>query len=475
MSLLRQKMALPVPVGRQKEVLALPASGHLVVLGTAGSGKTTLAILRAAYLVDPETDHCGRTLLVTFNKALVAYLRSVSDGRLDGVTVETYHKFAAGYLASKGKMSSTSVCGPTVRSELIAEAVMAVAKDTPGHELLDKPVQFFCEEIQWINQHDINTVEQYQDAERVGRGSARLLSKHRPLMFEVTEAYRRLRAARGFPYDWDEVATAALRELAVDSTRRRYRHVVIDEGQDFSPIMIKSLASAVPPDGSVTLFGDVAQQIYGHRISWRTAGLRIAKPWLFRENYRNSPQIAKLGLAIFRNACPEEITDFVEPTASRADGPLPTLIRCASPDEEADLVASQVKLASKQQSVAVLVHSRAEEKLFSGRLPAGSRRLDKRMDSWHSGPGTYYGTYHSAKGLEFDMVILPFCSDSRLPDPEVALAVGDEEAARREGRLLYVGATRARSQLLITYTGQRTKLLPRAPHLYRAIRNDSRD
>jgi len=52
-------MALPIPIGRQREVLCLPAKGHFVILGTAGSGKTTLAILRSAYLSDPSTDHHG--------------------------------------------------------------------------------------------------------------------------------------------------------------------------------------------------------------------------------------------------------------------------------------------------------------------------------------------------------------------------------------------------------------------------------
>ena len=66
-------MPLPTPIGRQKEVLYLPGKGHHVVLGTAGSGKTTLAILRAAYLSDPSTDHYGKTLLITFTRSLVAY------------------------------------------------------------------------------------------------------------------------------------------------------------------------------------------------------------------------------------------------------------------------------------------------------------------------------------------------------------------------------------------------------------------
>jgi hypothetical protein len=67
-------MSLPRPQGQQKRVVCLDHEGHTVVLGTAGSGKTTMAIHRAAYLSDMSTDHGGRTLLVTFNNALVTYL-----------------------------------------------------------------------------------------------------------------------------------------------------------------------------------------------------------------------------------------------------------------------------------------------------------------------------------------------------------------------------------------------------------------
>ena len=74
-------MSLPTPIGRQREVLYLPAQGHVVVLGTAGSGKTTLAILRSLYLADQSTDHGGRTLLVTFNRCLVTYMNHLA---LDG-------------------------------------------------------------------------------------------------------------------------------------------------------------------------------------------------------------------------------------------------------------------------------------------------------------------------------------------------------------------------------------------------------
>lgn len=47
------------PKGKQEEVMALPAKGHIVVLGTAGSGKTTIALLRAHHLANiPESAGC---------------------------------------------------------------------------------------------------------------------------------------------------------------------------------------------------------------------------------------------------------------------------------------------------------------------------------------------------------------------------------------------------------------------------------
>ena len=62
-----------------------PKEGHYVVLGTAGSGKTTLAILRVAYHAKTDCSYNEKVLLVTFNKALVTYLKYISEGSLKNV------------------------------------------------------------------------------------------------------------------------------------------------------------------------------------------------------------------------------------------------------------------------------------------------------------------------------------------------------------------------------------------------------
>lgn len=66
-------------------------------------------------------------------------------------------------------------------------------------------------------------------------------------------------------------------------------------------MMIKSLVESVDKNGSFTFFGDVAQQIYGSRLSWRDSGIDVSKVWKFDINYRNPESIIKFAKAITQN------------------------------------------------------------------------------------------------------------------------------------------------------------------------------
>jgi superfamily I DNA/RNA helicase len=458
--------ALPIPVGRQREVLYLPAQGHTVVLGAAGSGKTTLAILRAAYLANPKTDHGGKTLLVTFNRALVAYLKHFKGPDFTDVSVENYHQFARGYLSSRGKMGFNSICSPDLRNTLIGSALLTVSARIGKHKLLTRGVEFFSSEIQWIAQHGIRNLKDYVAAERVGRGALRLDRDSREIVFAVLQEYLSNRASRHKQFDWDDVANAVCDELGSDGSSRLYKHIVIDEGQDFSPQMVRSLSLAVPSDGSLTFFGDMAQQIYGRLMSWKSAGLKITKAWEFKENYRNTKQIAKLGLAISRMPFFKDTPDLVEPIEPKADGPLPALVECSSPEAEMKIIKTQVSEAAKTQTVAVLTRNWELAARVAKHLPGTAVKLHRELSTWQAGPKVYYGTYHGGKGLEFDIVLLPFFSESFLPDPEVVRAFGPEEAEIIDGKLVYVGITRAKTRLIMSYTDKVTRLLPKEDGLY---------
>ena len=458
--------SLPRPIGRQREVLYLPAGGHTVVLGTAGSGKTTLAILRSLYLADPSTDHGGRTLLVTFNRCLVTYMKHLAGAIRGQVVVENYHRFARGYLSSRGKMPNGSICTPPERLQFINRALDDAKVSGGRSTILQRPEEFFDEEFQWIQQHGIADFQSYVHADRIGRAMARVTRAERVDLFALYERYLAQRQQGEKLYDWSDLAGAVLRELPSDQAGRRYRHVVIDEGQDFSPDMLRSLAAAIPGDGSLTFFGDIAQQIYGHRMSWRSAGLATRDIWRFRENYRNTKQIATLALALAAMPQFPDDPDLVEPTAPTADGPLPALRRLSSESDERQLVVSRAVEQARTGTVVILFRTREQERLFRGFLPRNATRLHRNLEVWPSGPGLFYGTYHAAKGLEFDTVFLPFLSDGNWPYPPDVRHLGIEEAASRDSRLLYVGITRARSTLVMTYSGRMTSLLPGSDELY---------
>lgn len=452
-------MALPKPTGRQRDVVYLDATGHQVVLGTAGTGKTVMAIHRAVHLARDSTIGHGPTLLLTFTNSLVGYLGFLAEHAHQDLTVETYHSFARGYLASRGLMRFNCIASADARRALIAQAKRDVGAGFASGGVFDRSLQFFDDELHWIDGQGLSTLDAYLGAKRIGRMAA-LRGPTRAVIWQIKERVDALLTADGKSYTWSGLPSAVCDALAADSTARRYRHIVIDEGQDLSPEAIRSCAAAIQPGGSLTLFCDYAQQLYGQRISWTSCGLSVAKAEPFTENHRNTAEIAKLALAMAQMPHFRDTSDLVEPTVpARAAAALPTLAPCANEAAEIDLLRGFVTDAAKVTRVGILTHTRHQARLVTRGIP-GVQMLHDGYTDWQEGPGVFAGTYHSGKGLEFDVVVLPFCSAHQIPDPETVAAFGEQEAAARESRLLYVGVTRAKRELLITYSGELTPLLP---------------
>jgi len=368
-------------------------------------------------------------------------------------------------------MEPNSICDGNLRKRLIENARLELVREYPNDPIISRSSDFFSDEFMWISRLGIVTLDDYIDVKRIGRRDSRVARKNRPKVFAAYEKYIQLREQAGKQYDWDDLASAVRNEFKNDNDSRLYKHIVIDEGQDFSPEMIRSIVKAISKDGSITFFGDIAQQIYGHRMTWRSAGLNVKKVWKFKDNFRNSKQIAKFGLAISKMPYFSGTADLVEPIAPKADGPLPTLVECSTIGKEAELVAKLARSIAKTQSVVILLRKREYEEFIEKLLPDNKVRLHKKnLTEWVEGPGVFYGTYHAAKGLEFDSVLLPFCGKNRLPDPERIKSFGSEETAIEDGRLFYVGVTRAKTKLIITYSGSPTPLMPDNDGLYKGIK-----
>lgn len=170
-------------------MVALPAAGHFVVLGTAGSGKTTMSVHRAAYLGAPSTDHSGRVALVTYNRALLAYFGHLGAHSLPNVDVLNYHRFALGYLKSIGEMGPDWIVkDDEVRAELIRVALAKVRGTRGTTGVLGRDDEFFFSELRYMAQHGLQQQKDYLEADRIGRGRA-LDPSARLVVLEQTAKY----------------------------------------------------------------------------------------------------------------------------------------------------------------------------------------------------------------------------------------------------------------------------------------------
>lgn len=451
------------PKGKQVEVLGIKGKGHFVVLGTAGSGKTTIALLRAINLANMPGD--DRVLLVTFNRALVEYMKGIENisGRL---TVENYHKFARGYLASRGEMPRyNGIAENDIRESLIEIALEATLRDNPGESTLKRKKSFYFEEIQFIEEFGCDTREKYLEIERTGRSDAFLKKEKRPLIYQVYEKYLELRKNEGYKYDWYDLAMYVSNELDNDPNERRYKHIVIDEGQDFSPAMIKSLVKAIPDDGSFTFFGDVAQQIYGNRLSWKESGINTTAIWRFAINYRNPETVVAFSKELEKNKYWRKSEDMVECEQSNAQGPKPVLIEFSTEEQERKWVVQRAISEGEKASVVVVCRNRSDIDVYLTEFRKyGCNAIEITKDTAGFGDRkeVYISTFHSVKGLEFFNVFIPSLSVDKIPDPETVEKADDPLTAYAdELKLLYVAATRSKYGLFMSYAGMLTELFPK--------------
>lgn len=451
------------PQGKQNEVLALPANGHTVVLGTAGSGKTTIALLRALHLSELPGDE--RVLLVTFNGALVKYMQGICNKQSSKLTVENYHKFARGYLNSRGKMPSRNgILGPEGKEYYIRQSIDYFVKLYPAESTLKRSINFFNDEIAFIEKFGFTSYDDYYKAERIGRASANIKRDNRKWIYDVYTKYIELRRAEGRVYDWDDLAFYVYSELQNDTTIRRYSHIIVDEGQDFSPMMIRSLVSAVREEGSFTFFGDVAQQIYGSRLSWRDSGIYVDKIWHFEINYRNPSTIVSFASDIMKSQYWKQDADIVKPTMQVAEGPKPLLVSFKNKQNELKWVIQRAIANKNVSSTVIVCRNRAIVDLFIKELRnygCEATEINKETPGYAHVKTVYLTTFHAVKGLEFDNVFIPFLTEGIFPDEgTVQEAESKEEVYADEIKLLYVAATRSRYGLYMSYHETISPLFP---------------
>jgi len=450
----------------QRQWVERDYNGPARVSGSAGTGKTIVALHRAAHLARTHPD--ARILLTTFSDTLANSLHTKLKRLLSNEPrlmeqIDVFSLNAIGLRLYKAQVGHADIATRATIRELLEEASNTIG----GHKFGMHFIVAEWEQI--VDAWQIDSWEKYRDVARLGR-KTRLPETQRMVLWSIFEHVRAGLLGRGLITHAD-LFTALAAALSTKNSPV-FNFAVIDESQDLSIAHIKFL-SALCGDRANALFfaGDLGQRIFQQPFSWLAMGVDIrGRARTLRINYRTSHQIRAQADRLLGPTVSDVdgITENRSDTISVFNGPSPEVQILNDEEEEIAFVASWLK---EHVESGLLPHefglfvrspaqlARAESSVKSAGL--NCKVLDENVETVSG--FVSISTMHLAKGLEFRAVVIMACDDEVIPLQERIETVGDgadlQEIYDTERHLLYVACTRARDHLLLTAVNPSSEFL----------------
>jgi superfamily I DNA/RNA helicase len=450
----------------QREWVEKNFNGPARVSGSAGTGKTIVALHRAAYLA--RTSPESRVLLTTFSAALANALhirlrRLIGSEPRLGERIDVEAMDAIGMRLYERAFGKAKLATDTDVAALLAGAVSR----HPGHGF---SVAFLRSE--WHNVVDawqLKSWEAYRDVQRLGRRTCLSESRRKVLWRIFADVLAEMKAA-------DKTTVAGMFGRVAEELCKRqqppFDFAVVDEAQDISVAQLRFLAALAGSRPNGLFFaGDLGQRIFQQPFSWKSQGVDVrGRSRILHVNYRTSHQIRTQADRLL-DAEVADVDGNIETrvgTVSAFNGPAPE-IRMFD-DSVSESAGTGAWLAARGQDdvpaseIAVFVRSpdqldRAKAAVASAGMTG--QVLDERLRI--EPDKVAISTMHLAKGLEFRAVAVMACDDEVIPLQERIDAIADnadlEEVYNTERHLLYVACTRARDRLWVSGVEPATEFL----------------
>ena len=531
----------------EQRAVATAPPGPVVVVAGAGTGKTRAITHRIAYAVASGRVNPRSVLAVTFTTRAAGELRArLRSLGVDGVQARTFHSAALSQVryfwpAVMGSPPPQVLGSPL---SLIAETCRRARLPVDTALLRD-----LAGEISWAKTTNVPIADYPEVAASEGRRAGALDPAQ---VARLMTEYERIKQDRGF-MDFDDIlltdaALVSRYPQVAAQVRGQYRHFVVDEYQDVSPIQHSVLRQWLGGSDDVCVVGDPAQSIHAFAGAQRRYLLDFAHefPGAARislvRNYRSTTTICDLANRMARRA--GRTLGTVQLVATRPSGPVvevaPSLdevdeaaqvaawlgachvagmawpdlavlfrVNAQSPALEAALAGAGVPYVVRgserfydRPEIKRALHAlQAAARLdpdqpglagveavlaslgWSAKAPEGSGRVREQWESWQallglaaeladgrvdatlgalvagfadraqlqqapSETGVTLATMHSSKGLEWRGVALIGLHEGMMPIAQAKLA----EQVDEEHRLLYVGVTRARDVLRLSWS-----------------------
>ena len=395
-------------------------TGPARVSGSAGTGKTIVALHRAVHLARTHPE--ARVLLTTFSDTLANALHTKLK-RLVGSEPRLAERIDVHSLNAIGLRLYKSHCGPVTLAsrEVVRELLNEAAKAVGGHKF---SLHFLLTEWeQVVDAWQLETWEAYRDVARLGR-KTRLPEAQRAVLWSIFERVRGgLKAQKLTTHAG---MFTALASALAGSKNPPFDFAVVDEAQDISvshicaswprSVAIGPMLSSSP---ATSASASSSSRSRGSPSAWTFAGA----PARLRINYRTSHQIRQQADRLLGPA----VTDVDGNSEDRSDtvsvfnGPPPIIRVLKSEAEEIKAVgtwlAEQSKAGVLPHEFGVFVRSdgatgpRPRPRSRSAGLPF--KILDEHVET--TSGHVSISTMHLAKGLEFRAVVVMACDDEIIP------------------------------------------------------------
>jgi UvrD-like helicase C-terminal domain/UvrD/REP helicase N-terminal domain len=441
----------------QRQFAERDYNGPARISGSAGTGKTIVALHRAVHLANGYSK--ANILLTTFSPPLANTLRVKLD-RLAGTDTEVRRRIQVEAIADIGLLLYEQAFGtPQLATAAQVRKLLGEATAITGGAGSSRSF-LYSEWTSVVDAWQLKTWEAYRDVPRLGR-KTRMGGKQREQVWAIFDAVQR-KLAQAQTITWSELFAKVTEHLKA-SAERPFDFAVVDEAQDIGIGELRFLAALGGRyPHSLFFTGDLGQRIFQQPFSWKSLGVDVrGRSHTLRINYRTSHQIRSQAdkLLPYAIADVDGIEDSRRGTQSVFNGPPPQIRVFDDAQEEADAVGAWIATRMKEglQPHEIGLFVRSDEQLDRARQAAtraGVGSCDLANPAATEPGRVAVGTMHQAKGLEFRAVVVMACDDEVLPLQERIESVTDdsdlEEVYNTERHLLYVACTRARDWLLIT-------------------------
>lgn len=458
----------------QRSLVEKDWNGPVRVLGGAGTGKTVVAIHRAKWLAENAfTDENDNILFTTFTRNLAADIKEnlskICPGKLmRRIEVVNLDRWVSGFLRKNEYIYDIDYGR---RTRPLWEKALTLVPGELGYD-----ESFYREEWDRVIQPQaISTFNDYLKASRVGRGT-RLSRQNRKAIWPVFEEYRVLLNENNLR-EVDDAMQDACTIIRDKGDILPYKAIVVDEAQDMSAHAFRLIRQMIPggeQKNDLFIVGDAHQRIYRHKVILGRCGIKIiGRGRKLKINYRTTEENRRWAVNLLKGLTFDDLDggeDDQKGYKSLIHGIVPKVECTESFQAELDILIKYIDQIEQEggslSEICLVARTHDLLKQYEGALKAKGKEtyfIRRSEAEDRRKPGVRLATMHRVKGLEFDRVIIAGVNDGIVPlkvewattsDPVIQ---SDRETQERA--LLYVAATRAKREVVVSCFGKPSRFI----------------